>query len=104
VALCFEDVKPQENGTAVVMMKRGKTGTTNTPYLIGAGALEAALQRSTSRAGITVGPVFVGLTKGGNLTGHPLIPGDVGRILRDAAKRAKVRAPKPEHDFVREEF
>jgi hypothetical protein len=46
--------------------------------------LAGALQRWLDRAGITAGAVFIGLTKGGKLTGSPLLPGDVDASCGDS--------------------
>lgn len=77
----------EADGTALVSLRRGKTSTQTDVLMLGADAA-AALRRWLEVSGITHGPVFMGLTKGGKLTGAPLLAGDVNRIVKALADRA----------------
>lgn len=88
-ALSFDD----EDGTGQILLRRFKTSTEALPYQIGPDATQA-LQRWLACSGITGGPLFVSLTKGGRVTGRPLSDRDVSRVLKGLAKRARLN-----HDF-----
>jgi hypothetical protein len=84
-----------DNGTALAALHRRKTDDLQT-CLLGSDAT-VALQRWLAAAGIQSGPVFIGLTKGGKVTGRalrgapprprPLNVREVGRILKALGHR-----------------
>lgn len=87
-----------EKGTALAQLMRGKTDTETHTYALGAEAA-AALKRWLAVSGITTGRVFQGLTKGGRLTGLPLVPSDVSRVVKALAKRAKIETDFSSHSL-----
>jgi site-specific recombinase XerD len=98
-----------EDGTAQVLLLRGKTHQEAVPLQLGPEAT-AALRAWLAVSGITRGPVFVGLTKGGNFTGPAPEPQgrptpvrltrqDVGRIIKGLAKRARLAADFSAHSL-----
>jgi integrase len=74
----------ESDGTAQVMLRRTKTSTEALPFQLGPDAA-AALRRWLELSGISAGRVFVGLTRGGKVTGSPLARQDVGRIIKARA-------------------
>lgn len=84
VSLELESVRFQEDGTALLSLRREKTDTARTTYPLGTEAA-AALRRWLDAAGIISGLLFVSLTKGGKPTGRPLSNRDVGRIMKALA-------------------
>jgi site-specific recombinase XerD len=85
-ALSFDD----EDGTALIGLRRFKTSTEALPCQIGPEAT-AALKRWLAASGITAGPLFVSVTKGGRVTGRPLSARDVSRVLKGLAQRALLK-------------
>jgi integrase len=85
-AVTFDD----EDGTALIELRRFKTSTEAQPYQVGPEAT-AALKRWLEASGITSGPLFVSLTKGGRLKGRALNEREVSRVLKGLAKRAQLK-------------
>ena len=93
VALRVSAISWNSDGTATVEIIRSKTdasGEGATQYL-GPDA-SAALRRWLDASGITVGPVFQSLFKGGKPTGRALGAGEIPAILRRLAGRAGLAA------------
>jgi site-specific recombinase XerD len=88
VGLQAEVVEFNANG-ALLNLRRAKTSTDSHAYYLGREAA-TALQGYLSRAGITSGPAFQSMTKGGNVTGQALSTRDVRRILKSCAVRARL--------------
>jgi len=89
VSVTIESIRwDRDDDTAQVTLTR-TTQDEAPPFQLGPDASEA-LRRWLDMAGIAAGPVFMGLTKGGKLTGYPLTRHDVGRILNKLAKRALI--------------
>jgi site-specific recombinase XerD len=88
VALTVADLEAGEGGM-LVQVRRHKTMTQAHAYYIGPEAAEA-VQAWLTRAGITQGPVFQSLTKGGKATGRPLTTRDVRRTLKALAVAARL--------------
>jgi site-specific recombinase XerD len=85
IAVTAESITWDEaDGTAQVMLRRTKTSAEALPFQLGPDAA-AALRRWLELSGITQGPVFQGLTRGGKLTGQALKRQDVGRIIKARA-------------------
>lgn len=88
VTLTVADLDAAEDGMTV-RMRRHKTSTDTATYFIGPDAAQAVTNWLT-RAGISSGPVFQTLTKGGKATGRPLDTRDVRRILKAVAVTARL--------------
>jgi site-specific recombinase XerD len=88
VAVTVADLEPAEGGM-LVQVRRHKTSTQSHAYFIGPEAAEA-VQAWLARAGITEGPVFQSLTKGGRATGRALTTRDVRRTLKALAVAARL--------------
>jgi site-specific recombinase XerD len=88
VSLTVADLEAADDGM-MVRMRRRKTSTETTTYYIGPEAGQA-VTTWLQRAGITSGPVFQTLTKGGKATGNPLDTRDVRRILKAVAVTARL--------------
>lgn len=80
-----------EDGTAHIVLRRRKTSTETQDCLIGPDAA-AALKRWLQEAGISSGPIFRSITKGGKPTDTQLTTRDVSRILKALASRARLDA------------
>jgi site-specific recombinase XerD len=93
-ALSFDE----EDGTAQILLRRFKTSTEALPCQIGPDAAEA-LQRWLTASGISSGPLFVSVTKGGRPTGRPLSDRDVSRVLKGLAKRARLKSDFSAHSL-----
>jgi integrase len=78
-----------DDGTAHVALRRRKTSTEPQDCLLGPDAA-GALRHWLREAGITSGALFRSITKGGHVTGTALSARDLGRILKDLARRAKL--------------
>lgn len=96
VSIDLEAVTFDPDGTALVAMRRRKTSSETHQYMLGPTAA-AALHRWLEVAGIQSGPLFVGLTKGGKLTGNRLVTSDVSRILKKLGKRARIKTDFSSH-------
>lgn len=89
VALRVEDVTPTENG-AEVRLRRKKTSTETREYFIGAEAAQA-LADWLARSGITAGPIFCTVIKGGRVSARALGTRDVSRTLKAIATGARLK-------------
>lgn len=83
-AVAFED------GGATVALRRIKTSTASATYWL-AGEAAEALQAWLQRAGITEGPVFRSITKGGRVTSRSLSTRDISRIVKARAVQARLK-------------
>jgi site-specific recombinase XerD len=93
-ALSFDD----EDGTAIICLRRFKTSTEALPCQVGPDAA-AALKRWLAASGVTSGPLFVSVTKGGRPTGRPLSVRDVSRVLKGLARRAHLKSDFSAHSL-----
>jgi site-specific recombinase XerC len=98
IAITCESIAWDDTGLAQVMMRRVKTSLEALPFQLGPDA-SAALRRWLDVAGITTGPVFVGLTKAGRSTGIVLSRRDVTRVLKSLGQRAKLSAEFSSHSL-----
>jgi len=89
VFLTREALTFDEEGTALIALRRNKTSTEAVPYQIGPDAA-AALMRWLQAAQIGSGSVFVSLTKGGMPSGRLLHVRDVSRVLNGLDQRARL--------------
>jgi site-specific recombinase XerD len=91
----------EEDCTAFINLRRSKGNTDAEPLFIGQDATEALRRwlHWLNGSGVTCGPVFVGLTKGGKLTGLPLTRRDVGRVLKSLARRSGLTASFSAHSL-----
>jgi site-specific recombinase XerD len=88
VTLTVADLARADDGM-LVSMRRAKTSTEAHAYFVGPEASQT-LTAWLERAGITAGPVFQSLTKGGRATGRPLTTRDVRRTLKAVAVAARL--------------
>jgi site-specific recombinase XerD len=88
VSLTVEAVSFTDEG-ALVRLRRHKTSTEAVPCLVGMEAA-AALVSYLRAAGITDGPLFRALTKGGRVKASGITRRDVGRVLRELGERGKL--------------
>lgn len=86
---CDSVVFDDEDGTALISLRRFKTSTEALPYQVGPDAT-AALKRWLAASGLTAGPLFVSVTKGGRIKDIPLSVRDVSRVLKGLAQRARL--------------
>jgi site-specific recombinase XerC len=89
VSVLAESIAFDTDGAAVIMLRRIKTSTESVPYQIGVEAA-TALARWPKLSGITVGPVFRSLTKGGRVKTHALGVRDVSKVLKGLARRSRI--------------
>jgi integrase len=92
VQLTHEAVQFQENGTALVRMRRCKAETRTSTYPLGAEAVDA-LRRWLVAAGVNEGPLFRALSKAskdrdGRVKEAAIGVRDVGRIVKRLAGEA----------------
>jgi integrase len=78
-----------EDGGATVALRRIKTNTSAETFWLHREAAEA-LQAWLHRAGITEGPVFRSITKGGRVTERRLSTRDIHRIVKARAVQARL--------------
>jgi integrase len=88
----------EEGGTALIALRWHKTSTEAVPYQVGPDAA-AAVKRWREASGVASEPLFVSITKGGKPTGRALNVRDVGRLLQDLAKRARLDADFSSHSL-----
>jgi site-specific recombinase XerD len=88
----------EEDGTALIALRRFKTSTEALPYQVGPDAA-AALKRWLEASGVVSGPLFVSLTKGGKVKGRRLNVRDVSRVLKGLAKRARIETSFSAHSL-----
>lgn len=89
VTLTVADFEGTEDG-ALVRLRRHKTSTNTLTYFVGVEAA-AGVKAWLAKAGITQGPLFQTLYKGGAATGRPLDTRDVRRILKGLAVTAGLK-------------
>jgi site-specific recombinase XerD len=89
VALDVSAVAFEDDG-ATVALRRIKTSTEAGTFWLGREAAEA-LRAWLTQAGITEGAIFRSITKGGRVTSRRLTTRDIGRILKDRAKQARLQ-------------
>ena len=91
-ALDVADITPEPDGSATVLIRRSKTDQAGSGTVVWLSPqAHAALRNFWSTAGITTGPAFRALRKGGRLGGR-LQEGDVARRLKAMAARAGIDA------------
>lgn len=89
VAVTVSDLERTDDGM-LVKMRRRKTSTESHPFYIGPEAAQA-IEIWTKRAGISSGPVFRSLTKGGRAKDSAMSTRDIRRTLKAVAVSAKLK-------------